>query len=248
MFKRNYPKKYYVSGFMLASLIAGAVFFVSNHLDFIIKAFENTKFNLPNICYAIIRIFTCILIPTTFLAPSLFRYSRIRITKIFFWILGILHFLTITWIFYFLSSGYTFGELFDGSTALLFQMDISNAFVSAQVFWDTYDIISVLFTVILSALYIAMGIMFDDNRVIVRWLYVGIVLYKILVPILYNLIANHVACSSFWITNNFTELLAMILFGVAIVIASMDDKTWTTCIWDEEMLGEAEHGENESLI
>lgn len=241
----NYPKKFYVTGFMIASLLAGAIFFVSNHLDFIIAAFEHTKFNLPNICYAIIRLFTSILIPTTFVAPSLFQYSRIRITKISFWILGILHLLTTTWIFYFFAAGYTFSDLFSSETITFFQMDISNAFVSAQVFWDSYELISVLLTLILSGLYFTLGVMFDDNRIIVRWLCVGLVLYKILTPILYNLIVLQVFPSSFWLTNNFVEFVSMIAFTIGIFIASIDDETWTASIWDEELFSKANPDDEE---
>lgn len=231
--KRDYPKQFYVSGLMMISLITGIIFFVSNHLDFIIAAFENTKFNVPNVAYAIIRIFNCLILPTIFIAPSIFPYSRIRITKICYWILAILHLLTITWLIYFFASGYVFENLFSSVAVTFFQQNISNAFVSAQVFWDTYDLISVLFTIILSGIYMAMAITFDDNRKIVRWLYISFVAFKVLVPILYNLIAYQKFLSSFWITNNFIEFLSMAAFAAALWVASSDDETWSTCIWDE---------------
>lgn len=239
--RQTYQKKFFVTIFMIGSLLAGALFFLSNHVDFIIAAFENTKYNVPNVCYAIIRLFTSIILPTTFIAPSLFQYSRVRITKVVFWILGILHLLTLTWIVYFFAAGYNFTDFTSNTNITLFQVDISNAFVTAQVFWDTYSHIATLFTLILSGLYIALGIMFDDNRIIVRWLYIGLVLYKILTPILYNLIANQVFPSSFWISNNFAEFISMAAFAVAIYIASMDDETWMATIWDEETFMKHSH-------
>lgn len=231
--KRGYPKQFYITGLMIAALLAGIVFFITNHIDFIIAAFENTKFNVPNVSYAFIRLFTCIILPTIFIAPSLFPYSRVRITKVCFWILGILQFLTLSWLVYFFASGYVFENLFSSIAVTFFQQDISNAFVSAQVFWDTYELISVLFTLILSAFYIALGITFDDNRKIVRWLCVAVLLFRILTPIIYNLIVNQTFFSSFWFTNNFVEFLSMAAFTAAICVASTDDSTWISVVWDE---------------
>jgi len=232
--KRDYPKQFYVTGLMISSLIIGIVFFITNHLDFIIAAFEHTKFNVPNISYAIMRIFTCIILPTIFIAPSLFPYSRIKFAKACYWILAILHLLTLTWLIYFFASGYVFENLFSSVAVTFFQQNITNAFVSAQVFWDTYELISVLFTLILSGLYIALAITFDDNRKIVRWLCIVILAFRVLTPIIYNLIVNQIFFSSFWFTNNFVELLASLAFVAAICIASSDDETWSEAIWDEE--------------
>lgn len=230
---QSYVKQNVVSGFMIASLLLGIVFFVTNHLDFIIAAFENTKFNVPNVCYAILRMFSCIILPTIFIAPSLFPYSKIKITKICYWLLSILYLLTTTWLVYFFRSGYVFENLFSSIAVTFFQQNITNAFVSAQVFWDTYEMIAVLFTVILSVLYALQAITFDDNRKIVRVLAIIVVAYRILTPILYALIVNHSFCSSFWITNNFVEFLSCLAFVVAIVVASTDDETWANSIWDE---------------
>ena len=229
----NYVKQNVVRGFMIAALLLGIAFFVTNHLDFIIAAFESTKFNVPNVCYAILRMFPCIILPTIFIAPSLFPYSRIKFTKVCYWLLSILNLLTTTWLVYFFCSGYGFESLFSRLAVTFFQQNITNAFVSAQVFWDTYEMISVLFTVILSILYALQAITFDDNKKIVRTLAIVVIVYRILTPILYNLIVNHSLCSSFWIINNFVEFLSCLAFTVAIIVASTDDETWTSCIWDE---------------
>lgn len=231
----HYPKKFYVTGLMILSVALGAFFFIDNHLDFIIAAFETAKFNVPNMAYAIIRIFTCLLLPTIFIAPSLFPYSRVRISKWCFFVLGILHLLTITWIAYFFAAGYTITNLFSSIEITFFQQDITNAFVSSQVFWDTYELISVVFTVILSIMYIVLGIFFDDNRKIVRWIVLIILAFRLFTPIVYSLIVNQTLCSSFWFTNNFIELLSYTSFVVALCIASADDETWITSVWDEEL-------------
>ena len=132
-----------------------------------------------------------------------------------------------------------FADFLSEETITFFQMDITNAFVTAQVFWDTYAHISIFLTLILSGLFIALGITFDDNRLIVRWLYIGMLLYKIATPIIYNLIVNQVFPSSFWISNNFAEFVSMAAFAVGIYIASMDDDTWSASIWDEELFSKA---------
>ncbi|MBE7015347.1 MAG: hypothetical protein E7417_00770 [Ruminococcaceae bacterium] len=238
--RHQYPKQFYVTGLMILSVVLGAGFFIDNHLDFIIAAFETAKFNVPNVSYAFIRTITCLLLPTIFIAPSLFPYSRIRISKWCFISLGILHLLTTTWIIYFFASGYTITNLFSSIEITFFQQDITNAFVSAQVFWDTYDLISVVFTVILSIMYILLGIFFDDNRKIVRWLVLSILAFRVLTPIVYSLIVNQTLCSSFWFTNNLIELLSYTAFIVGICIASIDDETWIKAIWDEETHNEEE--------
>lgn len=232
--RHGYTKQFFINSLMIVSLVMGIIFFITNHLDFIIAAFENTKFNVPNVCYAVLRLFSCIILPTIFIAPSLFPYSRIKITKACYWILAILYLLTTTWLVYFFMSGYVFENLFSSIAVTFFQQNITNAFVSAQVFWDTYELISVLFTVILSGLYVAMAITFDDNRVIVRNLSIITLAFRILVPIIYNLIVNKSFCSSFWFTNNFVEFLSSVAFVAGIVVASTDDMTWASAIWDEE--------------
>ena len=231
--KRDYPKQFYVKTFMLVSLLTGIVFFITNHMDFIIAAFEQTKFNLPNLCYAAIRLITCLILPATFVAPSIFLYSRVRIAKVCFYIQSVLHLLTLTWIIYFFASGYNLTDLFSNEAITFFQQNISNAFISAQIFWDTYDIIATLFTLILSGIYLALAITFDDNRVIVRRLCIALLLFKALVPLVYNLITKQIIYSSLWVTNNFIELLSVTAFVAGIFFASQDDLTWVTTIWDE---------------
>lgn len=232
--RRDYPKPFYVTTFMLVSLLTGIVFFITNHMDFVIAAFEQTKFNLPNICYGIIRLITCLIVPAIFVAPSIFLYSRVRIAKVCFWIQGILHLLTLTWIVYFYTAGYEFGDIFANDIITFFQQNITNAFVSSQIFWDTYDIISVPFTIILSGLYFALAINFDDTRIRVRWLSIALLAYKVLIPLIYNLITKQIAYSTLWVTNNFIELLSLTAFVAGIYYASQDDATWIATIWDEK--------------
>ncbi len=216
---------------MFAAVAFGVVFFVTNNLDFIVAATEQGKFHIPNIAYALSRMVSGIILPAVFVAPTMFEFWRIKLSKIFFIVYGVLQLLTLTWIFYFLSDG--IGSLFSNTDISVFQQHVSNAFVSVHVYWDTYAWQGSLFTLLYGLLCIYTGLCFDDNRKKVRLLVILVVLLRFLFPAISNLLTGSAVYSVFWLTNNYADLLSAIFYCAAIILASVNDATWIEFIWDE---------------
>ncbi len=222
---------------MLFSALAGLIFLVLNNLDFIIAALSNGKFHIPNMAYSISRILSGILLPFIFVAPSLFRFGRVKMTKILLTAYGILYALTLTWIFYFLAEN-PFADLFSIQKTVEFQSLPENSFVSSYVNWDTYTPIANVFTLIYSALCIYTGINFDDNRKRVRLCVMLIPILRIFLPIISGIFDSFRTVSAFWFTNNYADIISLVLFAAAIYVASADDARWISLVWDQDVVTE----------
>lgn len=216
---------------MFAAVAFGGVFFVTNNLDFIIAAMQQGKFHIPNLAYTLSRIVGGILLPAVFIVPTMFEFWRIKLSKLFFIVYGVLHLLTLTWIFYFMAYG--IGSLFSNTDIVVFQQHISNAFVSTHVYWDTYEWQGSLFTLLYGLLCIYTGICFDDNRKKVRLCVILVVLLRFLFPAINNLLTGGTIYSVFWLTNNYADLLSVLFYCGGIILASVNDPTWIELIWDE---------------
>ncbi|MBO5059796.1 MAG: hypothetical protein J6C82_02620 [Clostridia bacterium] len=222
---------------MIISVFLGFIFLATNNLDFIIAALNQGKFHLPNIAYALSRIVSGLLLPFIFVAPPLFRFGRIKLTKIFLIAYGVLYALTLTWIFYFLGSN-SFTDLFSNQKIIEFQRTVENSFVATYVNWDTYSWAGSIFTLLYSALCIYAGISFDDNRKKVRYCVLAMLALRILLPTLYSFIAGNGVLSAFWLTNNYADIMSFTLFTAAICLASVDDFQWISLVWDQDVSAE----------
>lgn len=229
-----YVKRGIFLALMIASLALGALFFVSNNLDFIVAASQQGKFHLPNISYVLARTISGILLPLIFIAPSMFEFGQIKLTKFLFITYGILQLLTLTWIFYFLDS-HNFADLLSYDKVVFFQRNGENAFVATYVFWDTYSWTGALFTLIYSALSIYTGICFDDNRKRVRICMILMLAVRLLLPLLHNLFLGLGAWSPFWLVNNYLDLLSVLAYTAAICFASTDDNSWISLVWNQTL-------------
>lgn len=232
-----YTKRVFFLTLMIVSAISGASFFVSNTLDFIIAAVNQGVFHLPNISYAISRIINGILLPVLCFVPLNIPYAKVRGTKILFIVYGVFQLLTVTWIFYFLNSN-PVSDLFDTSKIIAFQSYGKNAFVSTYVFWDTYSWIGTIYTIIYSALCIYTGICFDDNRKKVRTCMILVLALRWLLPLISNIIAGKALWSTFWLVNNYLDLISCIAYVAAICIAVGSDDTWVDIIWEQQPFDE----------
>ena len=230
-----YTKRWYFYTLMAVSLAFGTVFFSTNNLEFIIAATEFKKLHFSNIAYAVTRSLNGIVLPLIFVAPSITQFSRIKSAKAIFIIYGICYFLTTTWVIPFLSRGY---NLFEYDEIYAFQSTFTNAYISSYVFWDTYTLIGILYSVIYGSLCIYTGISFDDNRIKVRRCVMLLLALKFCLPMISNLIYGKVLFSRFWITNNYSDLISTIFFTVAIFFASLSKKTWIDFIWNQGMIDE----------
>lgn len=228
----TYTQRSLFSTIMAISLLAGILMLATNHLDFIISAVEYDKLNIPNIAYFLTRIISAVILPAIFIVPSLFPYGRIRAGKIAFIAYGVLHLITLTWIFYFISQN-SFAELFSNSKIVEFQSDPNNAFVSSYVFWDTYSWQGALFTLVYGIFCIYTGLNLDDNRIRVRNFILILFVAKLILPLLSNLLSLHLPLSMFWITNNYADLISFAAFTAAVFSVSLSDNTWIEYIWDQ---------------
>lgn len=237
-----YTKRAIFLALMIVSLLTGALFFVTNNIDFIIAAVDQDKFHIPNIAYAITRTISGVLLPAVFVAPTMFPYGRIKLTKILFIIYGIAQLFTITWIFYFLSDN-SFADLFNIGKIVLYQANGENAFVSSYVYWDTYSWIANIFTILYSSLCIWIGICFDDNRKKVRMAMIVMLALRWLFPLISSFIEGRVIWSTFWLVNNYLDLISCIAYVAAMCVAAMNDTVWINIVWEQEYINDIDDEE-----
>lgn len=229
-----YVKRGIFLALMIASIIAGSLFFLFDNINFIIKAIDQNIFFFPNICYCLTRVFSGILLPAIFIAPSMFEFGQIKLSKLFFIIYGVLYLLTLTWIFYFLAEN-PWSELASFQAIGEFQRDMHSPFVASRVFWDTVSWAGSAFTVIYGALCIYTGICFDDNRKKVRICMILLVILRLLLPLAYNLIIGNGLWSIDWLSHNYLDLLAITAYSAAICYAASSDKSWISLVWNQDL-------------
>ncbi len=229
-----YAKRVFFLTLMLVSAISGGLFFVTNTLDFIIAAVDQGKFHLPNISYAVSRVIGGILLPVLCIVPLNIPFAKVKGTKILFIAYGVFQLLTVAWIFYFLRYNPA-TDLLDSSKIVAFQSNGRNAFVSSYVFWDTYSWIGTIYTIIYSALCIYTGISFDDNRKKVRLSMLLVLLLRWFLPLVSNIIVGKGLWSSFWLINNYLDLISCIAYVAAICIVAVNDDTWVNIIWEQHV-------------
>lgn len=227
-----YTKRIIFVALMVLSLISGGLFFATNTLDFVIAAIDQGKLHIPNIAYALARTLSGTLLPLIFIVPPLFAFARVRITKILYIVYGAAMILTTTWIFYFFGEK-PFGELFSAEKIINFQ---TNAFVTSYVFWDTYSLLGTLFTLIFGVLCIFTGIYFDDNRKIVRTFTLLLFAVQVVFPLIADLIESGTVWSSFWLANNYLNLISCIAYTAAIWFGTVNDAVWINLAWEEEFV------------
>ena len=232
-----YTRRVIFLALMIVSLLTGGLFFVTNNIDFFIAALDQNKFHIPNIAYTITRTISGILLPLVFVAPTMFPYGRIKLTKILFIICGITQLFTATWIFYFLRDN-SFADLFNIGKIVFYQANGANAFVSSYVFWDTYSWIANIFTIVFSALCIWAGICFDDNRKKVRMSMLIILASRWIFPLISSFIEKRFIWSTFWLVNNYLDLISFIAYVAAIWIAASNDTSWINIVWEDEYLND----------
>lgn len=219
---------------MFTCLLFGIIFFATNNLDFIINAITYSKASLPNIAYWLTKFVGTLIIPIIFLVPSVSRFERIKVTKYVFIIYGVLHILTLSWIFwYFGANG--FDGFFSNEAITSFQSSKENPFVASRVFWDSYSWAANIFTLLYGILCIYAGLNFDDDKKKVCTLVISLFAAKLFIPIVLNLFSANGFLSSFWITNNYVDIICFGLFTAAIIVAATFDASWISLIWDQDV-------------
>lgn len=219
---------------MIVSLIFGLGFLVTNNLDFIINAITYGKASLPNIAYWLSKIVGPILIPLVFLLPSFERFERIRMAKFTFVTYGILQILTLSWVFWYLGANGS-SDLFSNDAISAFQGAKENSFVASLVYWDTYSWLGNIMTLLYGALCIYTGLEFDNHKNKVCVLAVLVAVLRILIPVILNIISGNALLSAFWITNNYADIITLVLFALAMLVAQKEDETWIYHIWDQDV-------------
>ena len=238
----SFTDRYIFKALILLSLILSITFFYIDHIDFISSAIEFGKMNISNIGYALLRIIGGIIIPALFIIPSMFEYSRIKLTKISFIIYGACHLLTLSWIICFFLTQPA-GQIFNSGSLANFLSE--NGYVYQFTFWDTYGLISVLFTLIYGVLAIYTGINFDKDKNTVKWLLVILLAVRVLLPLLNNVFFQFRVYSMRWITTNCLELASQLSFTLAIFFAAAENSTWIEFVWDQIILIENEDEDEE---
>lgn len=221
---------------MVVSLISGFVFLATNTLDFIIEALNQSKFTFSNAAYSFSKIVGGIMLPLIFIVPSQHELGRIKPARFILIVYGVLHIITLTWILAFFMEGAT--------DMVEFQSSTDNSYVASYVLWDTYSWAGSIYSFLYGILCIYTGISIDDNKKKVCTCVLLMLLFRILAPIITNLVTGNGILSAFWITNNYADILSLLAFTIAMYVASSYDITWVNLIWDEEI----ENGTDDDIV
>lgn len=219
------------ASFMTISLLIGLVFLATNNLDFVIASITYNKFSVANTAYCLSKTVGTIFLPLVFILP-LVRMERIKVAKFMFIAYGVLQLLSLSWIIEFIIAN-GFNGLFSNDSIVAFQSAEARPFVSTLVYWDTYTWMGSLLTLIYSSLCIYAGICFDDDKKKVCFTVLALTVLRPVLTIISNLILGNGFLSSFWLTNNYADVLSFIAFTVALFIASIYDETWISLIWNQ---------------
>ena len=238
--ENSFIERYVFKFLMVVSFICGFIYFYMNNIDFISAAIEYGKMNIPNIGYSFLRIFGGLLIPVTFIVPSMFEFGRIKLARIGFIAYGICHLITALWIVYFLFSEPA-ADIFSSDKVFAFLSE--GGFVYSFTFWDTYSLTATVFSIIYGIVAIYTGIYFNKDKSAVKWLVVLLFAIRILFPFFNNILTQDRIFSLFWITNNALPLASQLFFTAGILLAGASDYTWIEFVWDQLVFAENEDNE-----
>lgn len=233
----SFAQRYFFKFLVFTSLIAGLIFFYTNHIDFISVAMKYNKMNIPNIAYALLRIFGGIFIPVIFIVPSLFEYGRVKLARICFIAYGVCHLLTLSWIVYFVL-GRSFIDIFSISKITEFMKD--GGFVYHITFWDTYGLSASFFSIIYGFAAIYAGLILDKDKNVAKAAICILFTLRIALPLLTNMVSHGMIFSLFWVTNNVWEIVSQLLFTAAILFAGSSNYAWIEFVWDQPVFVESD--------
>ena len=239
-----FVKRYLFKSLMIISLILSILFFYINHMNFIDVALKFGVMNIPNIAYSILRIAGGLFIPAVFLVPSAFEYGRIRLAKAGFITYGICHLITLSWIIYFFATQPP-ADFFNYDKVYNFLY--TGGFIYQFTMWDTWNNMSIVFTLIFGILAIYTGLNFDKDKDTVRLLTIILLALRIILPFLNDIILGGRLYTEYWIANNYLDLASQLCFTVAIFVASLENSTWIEFVWDQLVFPENSDEESENI-
>jgi len=219
---------------MFAAFAMGAIFFVSNNLDFLIYAITFGKATFPNVMYWLSKCVGTMLIPLAFLLPSIPHFERIKLIKASFIFYGLIHILSVSWVFY-----YAYLNGFDGllsnDAVTVFQGSAAHPFIHSFIYWGSFSWPANIASILFGLLCIYTGFNFDDTKKKVCILVILITALRVLIPAVFVIMSRSSNILTFWITNNYADIASFVAISAALLLASKLDSTWVSLIWDHEI-------------
>lgn len=218
---------------MFIALAFGIISFGVDNFDFLINLMAYKKATLPNLAYWFLRIVGTILIPAVFLLPSIGPFERIKTAKVSFILYGVLHILTVTWIFwYFNKNGMTglFSNKFEE-----FQLSDKYSFLAAELIWGNPSWFANILNLLYGAFCIYVGFNLDDNKALVANLVTVLAVCKLILPVICNVCTGNGFLSADWIFTNYADLISFACIAVAFHFAAFGDESWVSLVWDQDM-------------
>lgn len=219
---------------MCVALVAGAGFFVTNNLDFLISAITYGKASLPNVAYWLSKCVGTILIPAVFIVPSIPHLDRIKAAKYSFMLYGLTFILSSSWIVMYIMS-YGFNGLFLNENIMAYQAASENSFIGSYVYWNDISWFGNILNIVFGAFCIYVGFNMDDDKRKVCTLITILIAFRLIMPIVANLVAGNGFLSTAWITNNFVDIISLGALTAALFLAAKYDDTWILLVWDQEI-------------
>lgn len=217
-----------IKGCFAVSAAFSLYYFATTHFEFMLSLFHYMKFNLSSISYTLIRILQ-VLFPVILFVPEKFT-DKPSTLKVMLLLTGILYITGSSWILHCLfdSSFPGFGD-----TEAVKQYLQLNALNFGYLMWDSYDIFSVVFSLIQAAVHIALANCIACVRRKTIALYVTTTVLNILFPVLYVfVILGTGEFSSMFLQKNTVLIVAELFLCAGFLIAGTSRRLWEAVVWE----------------
>ena len=253
-----YLKRIMIDVFLFIAFGLGIFYAYKVFVDFLISLFHYGSVgtvNISSLAYCLERI-VYIFLPLVMLTV-VNRFSKMKIFKVMFYIIGICYLLGNSWILYYIFGTSQVELLADKSPLDLIYGSIPSWMVSGDfaqtvkdawnrlylfqydkvlvfnyLVWDSYDLFSVLFSTIQGILYIKLAHNLDTSRGRVMRTLILVSAFALIFPWIYNIIVRGTwIFSGDWANRNILLFFESFFIVMALNLAATSRSFWHDVLW-----------------
>lgn len=233
MFVSDTERKIFKS-FMFVSIILMAIGIFMN-VDVIMSLFHRSAVCATNIMF-VGSIFAPIILVIGFLINGGgYTVSKILRLKILFGVIAFLCLSGVLWIFHF-ASDYSFYELANGEKIINYQKGIKY-FIGNRLFWGTFGMSGVNFSIILFIFMVANSILVSSHRLVSAGTMLATFLFRVVASCIICVMDGSKELIVQWLSFNLIPIIAEAVFLAGILFAAIKDSRWIEFVWGDRYVG-----------
>ncbi len=229
---------------MLLAGLFGLFYVLTSHLAFMTNAIRYDAINLTNISTAIFRM-ECVLLPAIFMMPRNGYFPKVILLKSLLVVLGLTCMAGVMWVFKYLSY-VSLRDIFDPKLMYNYQGIHTNYIAINRFLWGNQGGDGVIFSLVLSLMYIVMGALAHKTRFTVAVGFTLIAAFRVGAPLVELVISGDKYMYIQWLDHNMFWTVSAFLFLVGLWIATRSDEVWLDLVWGEPL--EEETDEDDDYI